>query len=63
MPTIHIQFKDTKTGVDVRIKEAAALKKLLKSGKPASPAQEHAVRIFAALNKANDIIKQIESEE
>lgn len=62
MATIHIQFKDTKTGVDVRIKEAAALRKLVKAGKPASPAQEHAVRVFAALNRANDILKQCETE-
>ena len=55
MATINIEFKDTKTGVDVRIKEAAALKRAIKSGKH-TPAQEHAVRIFHALKTANEII-------
>lgn len=55
MATINIEFKDTKTGVDVRIKEVAALKRAVKADKY-TPAQEHALRIFHAIKTANEIL-------
>ncbi len=60
--TVHIEFKDTKTGLTVRLKEGAALKKLVKADKPLTPAQEHALRVFSALHRANEILLSLDSQ-
>lgn len=63
MATLHIVFKDSKHGIDVKIKESAALKKLAKQKAPKlTPAQRLALDTFHALAVANTFIPQISAE-
>ena len=59
MAKITLQFKDTKSGVDISL-DAASFKRIKKSSHKLSPAEELAVRLFVAVRQAEGLMKENE---
>jgi hypothetical protein len=57
MAKITLQFKDTKSGVDISL-DAASFKRIKKSSHKLSPAEELAVRMFIVLRQAEGLMRE-----
>ena len=59
MATITLQFKDTKTGVDVAV-DPTAFKRIKRKDHKLSRAEELAVRMFVAIRMAEGVLHENE---
>jgi len=59
MPTITLQFKDSKAGVDLSL-DATAFRRIKKPSHKLSPAEELAVRMFVAVRQAEGLLRENE---
>ena len=56
MASISINFKDTKSGVSIRLDPPAAYKRVCRTGHKLSKAEELAARVFVTLQQTMDLL-------